>query len=46
MDPEILGHDERGVELEPILRVARAVESEPTMIGISAHLMAVGHRPD
>jgi ubiquinone/menaquinone biosynthesis C-methylase UbiE len=31
---------------EAILRVARAVESEPTMIGISAHLMAVGHRPD
>lgn len=31
---------------EAILRVARAVESEPTMIGVSAHLLAVGHRPD
>jgi hypothetical protein len=28
-----------------ILRVARAVESEPTMIGVSAHLLALGHRP-
>ena len=31
---------------EAILRVARAVESEPTMIGVSAHLLAVAHRPD
>ena len=31
---------------EAILRVARAVESEPTMIGVSPHLLAVGHRSD
>jgi SAM-dependent methyltransferase len=31
---------------EAILRVARAIESEPTMIGVSAHLLAFGHRPD
>ena len=31
---------------EAILRVARAVESEPTMIGASAHLLAVAHWPD
>lgn len=31
---------------ESILRVARAVEREPSMIGVSAHLLAVGHRPD
>jgi len=30
---------------EAILRVARAVESEPTMIGVSAHLLAVAHPP-
>ncbi len=31
---------------DAILRVARAVESEPTMIGVSAHLLAVAHPPD
>ena len=30
---------------EAILRVARAVESEPTMMGVSAHLLAVAHPP-
>jgi SAM-dependent methyltransferase len=30
---------------EAILRVARAVEGEPTVMGVSAHLLAVGHRP-
>ena len=34
----------------PVLRhdmmtVARAVESEPTMLGVSAHLLAVGKKP-
>jgi hypothetical protein len=30
---------------EAILRVARAIECEPTVIGVSAHLLAFGHRP-
>jgi SAM-dependent methyltransferase len=30
---------------EAILRAARAVETEPTMIGVSAHLLAVVHPP-
>jgi ubiquinone/menaquinone biosynthesis C-methylase UbiE len=30
---------------EVLLRVARAVESEPTLLGVSAHLLAVGRRP-
>jgi ubiquinone/menaquinone biosynthesis C-methylase UbiE len=30
---------------DSILRVARVIESEPTMIGVSAHLLAFGHRP-
>ena len=31
---------------DDILRVARAVESEPSVIGTSAHLLAVAHKPD
>jgi 2-polyprenyl-3-methyl-5-hydroxy-6-metoxy-1,4-benzoquinol methylase len=30
---------------ENILRVARAVEQEPTVIGTSAHLLAIGRKP-
>ena len=30
---------------EIILRVARALESEPSVIGCSAHLIVVGHKP-
>jgi ubiquinone/menaquinone biosynthesis C-methylase UbiE len=31
---------------EDILRVARAVEQEPTVIGTSSHLLAIGRKPD
>jgi ubiquinone/menaquinone biosynthesis C-methylase UbiE len=31
---------------ENILRVARAVEQEPAVIGVSSHLLAIGHKPD
>ncbi len=31
---------------DDILRVARAVELEPSVIGTSAHLLAVAHKPD
>jgi ubiquinone/menaquinone biosynthesis C-methylase UbiE len=31
---------------ENILRVAREVENEPTVIGTSSHLLAVGRKPD
>ena len=30
---------------EHVLRAARAVEAEPTLLGLSAHLLAVGRRP-
>jgi SAM-dependent methyltransferase len=31
---------------ENILRVARAVEREPTLLGVSSHLLALARRPD
>ena len=31
-------------DFEDILRVARAVEAEPSLLGASAHLLAVGHK--
>jgi hypothetical protein len=31
---------------ENILRVARAVEREPAVVGTSAHLLAVGRKPE
>ncbi|MDQ3696181.1 MAG: class I SAM-dependent methyltransferase [Chloroflexota bacterium] len=31
---------------ESILAAARAVEREPSIIGLSAHLLVVGHKPD
>jgi SAM-dependent methyltransferase len=39
-----LWDDARG--RENILRVARAVEREPTLLGVSGHLLAVARRPD
>ncbi|HUG65756.1 MAG TPA: class I SAM-dependent methyltransferase [Gaiellaceae bacterium] len=35
--------DERSAEYEMLLWVARAVEQEPSLLGGSAHLLAVGH---
>lgn len=37
---------ESAESLDDIVRVARAVESEPSVIGTSAHLLAVAHKPD
>jgi SAM-dependent methyltransferase len=31
---------------EDLLRVARAMEAEPSMLGVSAHLLAIARRPD
>ena len=31
---------------EHILRVARLVEQEPTVVGTSSHLVAIGHKPE
>jgi hypothetical protein len=31
---------------EDLWRVARAMEAEPSMLGVSAHLLAIGRRPD
>jgi ubiquinone/menaquinone biosynthesis C-methylase UbiE len=39
-----LWEDARG--RENILRVARALEREPTLLGVSSHLLAVARRPD
>ena len=30
---------------EPLLAAARAVEREPSLLGMSAHIMVVGRRP-
>jgi len=38
IDPEIADYYER-------LHVARLLESEPAMVGCSAHLLAVGRKP-
>ena len=37
-----MGNPERR---ESLLRVARMLETEPSVIGCSAHLLAVGRRP-
>jgi SAM-dependent methyltransferase len=37
---------DRADSYDDIVRVARAVESEPTVIGTSAHLLAVARKPD
>ena len=38
--------DERSADYERLLWVARAVEQEPSLLGGSAHLLAVGHTLD
>jgi hypothetical protein len=37
MDPEIRAYYESGIE-----RAARVLETEPTVVGASAHLLAIG----
>jgi ubiquinone/menaquinone biosynthesis C-methylase UbiE len=37
---------DRAESFDDILRVARAVEREPSVVGTSAHLLAIGRKPD
>jgi 2-polyprenyl-3-methyl-5-hydroxy-6-metoxy-1,4-benzoquinol methylase len=39
------GYDVRLYDCDQMLLAARAVESEPTLSGLSAHLLAVGTKP-
>jgi hypothetical protein len=44
--PDVAERLADGRRREDLLRVARLLESEPSMLAASAHLLAVAHKPE